>query len=205
MQLNFDEFWSGIGQVIVGILAGLLAFASSKVKKLLTERRSKCPFRLVNASMSIKDLLTEIRVLFDADRVKLFQVHNGDYFVNGSSSQKITLTHFVVRTGVGSPYGIETTHQNIPISYVVGCIDQCLKNPVYFSQVGDMADDMYFKALIRHNGSETALFSGVFDRHKGLLGIVVVTWLERLNLDEDKQKILKSFAARISDELMFKN
>jgi len=202
-MVNFDDFWMGIGQVLSGLLVGLLAFAVSNFKRLWS-RRNPTIQTVVNKNHKLKDLLLEIRLHFDADRVKLFQVHNGDYFVNGSSIQKLSLSHYVVGTGISPPFDVEKLHQNIPISYIMCCIEQCLKEPYYFAQVKDMSDDLYFKSLLRHNGTETALFSGVFDRKGGLLGLIVVTWRERVTVGQDDLDEMKTLSSKVSDELLLK-
>ena len=50
----------------------------------------------------IHELLTELRVLTDSARTQLIQFHNGEYFMDGISMRKFSLTHESVEKGVES-------------------------------------------------------------------------------------------------------
>ena len=50
----------------------------------------------------IHELLTELRVLTDAARAQVIQFHNGEYFMDGISMRKFSLTHESVEKGVES-------------------------------------------------------------------------------------------------------
>lgn len=48
----------------------------------------------------IHELLTELRVSTDSARTQLIQFHNGEYFMDGVSMRKLSLTHESVSKGV---------------------------------------------------------------------------------------------------------
>lgn len=50
----------------------------------------------------IHELLTELRVLTDSARAQVIQFHNGEYFMDGISMRKFSLTHESVEKGVES-------------------------------------------------------------------------------------------------------
>jgi hypothetical protein len=50
----------------------------------------------------IHELLTELRVLTDSARTQIIQFHNGEYFIDGISMRKFSLTHESVEKGVES-------------------------------------------------------------------------------------------------------
>jgi len=50
----------------------------------------------------IHELLTELRVLTDSARTQVIQFHNGEYFMDGISMRKFSLTHESVEKGVES-------------------------------------------------------------------------------------------------------
>jgi hypothetical protein len=76
------------------ILGGLKAWKKSK--KLL----KLDSFNMVHSE--IHELLTELRVLTDAARTQVIQFHNGEYFMDGISMRKFSLTHESVEKGIES-------------------------------------------------------------------------------------------------------
>lgn len=50
----------------------------------------------------IHELLTELRVLTDSARAQVIQFHNGEYFMDGISMRKFSLTHESVQKGIES-------------------------------------------------------------------------------------------------------
>ena len=50
----------------------------------------------------VHELLTELRVLTDAARAQVVQFHNGEYFMDGISMRKFSLTHESVEKGIES-------------------------------------------------------------------------------------------------------
>lgn len=77
--------------VIIGGIKGL-----KSVKKAIGNDN----FIIVHSE--IHELLTELRVLTDAARAQVIQFHNGEYFMDGISMRKFSLTHESVEKGVDS-------------------------------------------------------------------------------------------------------
>ena len=50
----------------------------------------------------IHELLTELRVLTDAARAQVIQFHNGEYFMDGVSMRKFSITHESLEKGIES-------------------------------------------------------------------------------------------------------
>jgi len=56
----------------------------------------------ITVHSEIHELLTELRVLVDAARTQVIQFHNGEYFMDGISMRKFSLTHESVEKGIES-------------------------------------------------------------------------------------------------------
>lgn len=56
----------------------------------------------ITVHSEIHELLTELRVLTDAARTQVIQFHNGEYFMDGISMRKFSLTHESVEKGIES-------------------------------------------------------------------------------------------------------
>jgi hypothetical protein len=50
----------------------------------------------------VHEILTELRVLTDAARAQIIQFHNGEYFMDGVSMRKFSVTHESLATGIDS-------------------------------------------------------------------------------------------------------
>ena len=77
--------------VLVGAIKGI-----KKIKKEITSDN------FITIHGEIHELLTELRVITDAARTQVIQFHNGEYFMDGISMRKFSLTHESVEKGIES-------------------------------------------------------------------------------------------------------
>jgi hypothetical protein len=89
------EHWSIWAAIITAVLVGTIK-GWKKIKKAWTEDN----FILIHSE--VHELLTELRVLTDAARAQVIQFHNGEYFMDGISMRKFSLTHESVEKGIES-------------------------------------------------------------------------------------------------------
>lgn len=92
-----------ISKTIATELSILIKSVNKRITCILESKRTKQRRHLVhsiNIAEKINDLLTEIRIRFDCDRVYLFQYHNSGIFNNGLSFMKATNTFEVVKNGI---------------------------------------------------------------------------------------------------------
>jgi hypothetical protein len=204
MEANMDwsGFWGSIGQILAGVLIGAFALWMNKVQGYL-KSKNKSMHRIITENMMLKQLLSEVRNFYDADRVELYQFHNGEYFASGTSIQKISMTNFVMARGVSVP--MEVSKQNIPIGYVASLTDEIMKSSyVYFSSA-DLLGESYFKGILRYGGARTALLRGIFCPKHSMIGFVALSWFEDVVLTQEKLAAIKEYSVRIGDELLLGN
>lgn len=198
---NADEFLSSLGQILAGMAMGLGAFALTKIKDYMNKKMRFMSTTALNRNVRIKDLLQEIRVHFDADRVKLYQFHNGDYYVTGESVQKMSLSHYVVKRGVEGP---EAKHQGIPVSYVSAILAEMVAaDGVLVKPVADMDPDCFLQSLMIQGGVQTTVMGGVNGQHGHLIGVIIVGWLDDVSITTKKINMIDEFLAACSAELRF--
>jgi hypothetical protein len=89
------ENWSVWIAVIFAVV-----ISSIKGMKSLKKIISNDNFMVVHSE--IHELLTELRVLTDSARAQVIQFHNGEYFMDGISMRKFSLTHESVQKGIES-------------------------------------------------------------------------------------------------------
>jgi len=94
MQLN--NFWFDIGSMVVSFIFGGLFVFVTKVSKYLKNEKFVTKLdgiEYVKETSRINEILSELRIVNDCNRVSLYQFHNGGHFLDGSSILKVSITH----------------------------------------------------------------------------------------------------------------
>lgn len=86
--------------VYAAILCGLIIGAYKYWQTHKTEFGKQDNF--INIHSEIHEVLTELRVLTDSARAQIIQFHNGEYFMDGVSMRKFSVTHESLETGIDS-------------------------------------------------------------------------------------------------------
>lgn len=191
-----EELFKHIGEIIVFLI---LAIASAFLGKLQTWWKDRPVKRFesgINKNIRVRELLSELRALYGADRVGLWQFKNGSFYVSGESIMRCSLTHYVTKTGIASPslFGdIYTTHM-LPTLQAIQekCVAQFEHNHI--------SDDSFQEALFTATGTGTVLLAAVRDARKNWIGILVVAFME----EADKalaQKSIRSYSQQIGEFL----
>jgi hypothetical protein len=86
--------------VYVGIAAAIFFGMYKSWKKYSKEFGHSDNF--ITLHSEIHEQLTELRVLTDAARTQIIQFHNGEYFMDGVSMRKFSVTHESLEKGIDS-------------------------------------------------------------------------------------------------------
>jgi len=86
--------------VYVAIFAAILLGLYKSWKKYTREFGRNDNF--ITLHSEIHEQLTELRVLTDAARTQIIQFHNGEYFMDGVSMRKFSVTHESLEKGIDS-------------------------------------------------------------------------------------------------------
>ena len=104
------SFMLELGLLISTLVGGFaIGTVRSAYKKL---RKSNINW---NVHTQLHEFLTELRVKTDAGRAQIVQFHNGEYFVDGVSMQKMSVTHESLANGVSAE---ATSKQNTLITLI---------------------------------------------------------------------------------------
>lgn len=191
------DTFSNLGEIAVLVLAGIAAAFTKKIKEFLKSKSAKRLENSIQHNTLIREMLSELRALYDCDRVKLFQFHNGDYFLSGESSMKATMTHYVLNIGVDVPNKVTSSHQNIPTSHLLYTLRAMKDGPFYLSVADEHIDPIleYFFGL---SGTKTALFCPIRDVRGNWLGFIACTWLDFMAKDESNTpEVITEYAEKI--------
>jgi len=183
-----------MGEFFGYILVGVMSVALLKLKKAY-EEKSSYPSKAIEASYRVREIMTEVRACFDADRVKIFQFKNGEFYTGGASEQKMVITHIVSRVGVGCTEGI-LRFQQVPVSLVGSFLKRSLDHKINIINVDDIEEDSVLKGFFLMNGTSTVMTCRI-QKNRQLVGLLVLTWMDHKNIKpkENDLRELDTFIA----------
>lgn len=193
ISVILQDLFSHTAEVLVVFGIALISACMTQLKNWWDSRAARRFERGINENIKIRELLSECRALCDADRVELFQVHNGDYYVAGGSIMKVSLTHYVLKTGISAPINpptIPTTHMLTTLK----CLDTMHTCKLRY---GDQAvDDSFQVALFAATGIESVRMIAVKNTRGNWIGILCATWMDE---ETDCAEALKDYSRQVGE------
>jgi hypothetical protein len=190
-MFEFDPKLFEYGIATASFLIGAF-YGVRKIKdKLFSNKKEKEGKQYWNIHSEIHEILTELRIRTDAARAQIIQFHNGEYFMDGVSMKKMSLTHESLRSGISAE-----VHQkkDVLISAYIDFIRSILDNKHRFEVVGAMKESYQKQLFIASN---VIAYMAVPLQSKGInIGYVIVHWCS----DEKVEKVQEQSA---SDEMKY--
>ena len=115
---NITSMIISLTALLTGV-AGLFV-ALNKAKKTIEETIPQKIKKQCNIDYLIINKMEEVKELLNADRVQVYDFHNGGHFANGRSALKVSCSYEVCRAGIKS---YQMYLQSIPLN----CIPQFIK------------------------------------------------------------------------------
>lgn len=134
-----------ITNIIINLTALLTAIvalivALSKAKKTIEETIPQKIKKQCNIDYLIINKMEEVKELLNADRVQVYDFHNGGHFANGRSALKVSCTYEVCRAGIKS---YQMYLQSIPLNCIPQFIKMLLnKNRMIINDLEEIKDIM---------------------------------------------------------------
>ena len=183
---------------LIGITAVISAFggalaAINKTKKQLEETIPKKIRRQSNIDLEIIRRMEQVKELVNADRIQLYDFHNGDHYANGRSALKTTCTYEVTRAGVS---GYQIKLQAIPLSCMPRFVKRLLdKNVIEVNDIEDIKDSMPSTYNIKKEQGIKSFYDIVLNNKEGEpIGFLAIQYTinshETYN-NNDKENILR--------------
>jgi len=174
------EDWAVYTAIAIGVLIGFRK-SWSKIK---TQFRSD-NFFVVHSE--IHELLTELRILTDSARTQILQFHNGEYFMDGISMRKFSITHESLIRGIGSCVGQMTGSL---CSLFVPLLSLVLDNTAVITYTTDLKDS-YFKQFFESRNIEAFTVLPITVKNQ-VTGFVLVQWCSSIKAEKiDKELVVK--------------
>jgi hypothetical protein len=117
--------------------------------------------------------IREIRRRYNADRVYIWQFHNGGSFYTNAPMQKVSVTY--ERNSDGLERKAEK-NQNHLVSHFTTFIKSVLDNKMFYSDVNNM-EDLGLRSLSLSQGIKSHASVPIFDRDKNLVAILSLDWV----------------------------
>jgi len=159
------------------VLAAIGLFFSAQIKKWFVSKSFFDPSKMISKNVQVRDFLIELRALIDADRVKLFQFHNGEYYVSGESVMKLSMTHVAVKTGISYPELANIHYSSIPTSYLTRILQSLYKEEFLIVHTQILEDDQYIKNIFIAHGIKSAILYPVSNVKGQWIGILMAVWI----------------------------
>ena len=91
--------WFETASIITGTIIGVMAGAIKIFGKKDSVKENK---QFIQVHSEIHETLTELRIKTDSARAQIIQFHNGEYFMDGVSMRKFSLTHESLARGMSA-------------------------------------------------------------------------------------------------------
>lgn len=191
---NISSFLTGLALLITasgGVLIALIKTYKSTRKELET-----IPHKIkhqTSIDILITDKMEEIKDLLNADRVQIYDFHNGDHYANGRSALKTTCTYEVCRASIKP---VQSQLQGIPLSCIAKFINELLSNnELEIKNLETIKDTMPATYQLKKDMDIMSFFDIVLNNKYGEpIGFLAIQYVENpysVKNISDKQKILK--------------
>ena len=114
-----------LGSVAAALAISLMTF-KKKMNEYLSKKKEDVPNKVVRQSNADQKILTKMeqtKELLGADRILIFDFHNGEHFANGRSALRMSATYEVIKYGVERKQG---NLQKLPLSILPNLIKELL-------------------------------------------------------------------------------
>ena len=162
---------------------------------MIEAKKNLIPTRVKSQSsinMNIINLMEEAKERFRADRIQVYDYHNGGHFANGRSALKVSCSFEVVRSGIKA---CQQELQGIPLTFIAKFNDKLLKNgTMYIKDLEEIKDSMPFTYQIKNNQGIKSFYDIILKNKNGdPIGFLGVQYNnEDITISkEDEQEILK--------------
>jgi hypothetical protein len=140
--------------------------------------------------------IRDVRRRYNADRVYIWQFHNGGNFYTKSPIQRISITY--ERNSDGLERKTEK-NQNMLVTSFTTYVKNIIDGLMFYTNINDMSD-IALRSLAHSNGTKAHAAVPIYDKEKNLVALLALDWV----FSEIPSKYLKkdgNFTQDFKDEL----
>lgn len=165
--MNWSEIFSVENIQTIATICGTVVFTAymtyktfkSKMDELIKSGKTEVSKKVKKQTEMDCEIINEaekLKEIIDADRVQVYEFHNGAHYANGRSALKTTCTYEVCRYGVKNCSNLLS---GIPLSCIPGFIKSLLDNgEMYVKSLEDIKDKMPSTYSLKHGMNVTSFY-----------------------------------------------
>jgi hypothetical protein len=171
--------WSKIIEVLLtsftSIVIALITagFFRRRIEKGKEQFSKKQLMKQIEHDEIVHYALRELRRKYNADRVYVWQFHNGGNFYTSSPMQKTSITYERCSEGLERK---SEKYQGVLISNFTGYIKNTMNNKMFYHDI-EKLPDFAIRSLILSNGTFAHAAVPIFDKENHLTGILALDWV----------------------------
>lgn len=177
---------------LVTAIAGLIV-AIAKAKKEIENSIPKKIKNQINIDNEIIKRMEGLKEFLNADRVQVYDFHNGGHYANGRSALKTSCTYEVCRTGCRS---YQMYLQAIPLSCIPQFVETLLnKEELKVNDIEDIKENMNSTYHLKKDQGVKSFYDIIIhNKDKEPIGFLAIQYLTENKVEfsnDEKNEILK--------------
>ena len=186
--------------IIASVIAAVASVFGILVKAKIDKSHRPC--KLTKHTILNEDVYKALEYTLkqlDADRVVVYEFHNGDVYYSGSSQQKFSNTYEVLSEGVSSEI---KNQQNLRVSSFNRFIKPLIDNDEYhFGEINNI-DNVGIKEFFEDQGTKSTFCVPIKLLTGKIIGILGIDYVKQPKLiTENEKKFVKNQSSIISGYL----
>ena len=191
---NIINFLNDFSLLIVAVSATIVAIIKSykNTKSEIDTLPKKIKYQ-VNIDDSIISKMEDLKELLNADRVQIYDFHNGGHYANGRSALKTSCTYEVIRTGISHK---QSYLQSIPLSCLSKFISKLMNDGfLEVKNLEEIKDEMPSTYQLKKDMQINSFYDVILSNKNGEpIGFLAVQYVKNeynILSEKDKQEVLK--------------
>lgn len=156
--------------IIALITAGYFRRRQEKIKENISKQQL---MKQIQQSEIVHYALKELRRKYSADRVYIWQFHNGGNFYTSSPMQRATITYERCSEGLERK---ADKYQGVLISNIPSYIKETMEGNMFYHDV-EQIPDFALRSLLLSHGTFAHAATPLYNKDKNLIGIVSLDWV----------------------------
>ena len=193
MSIGFIEL-PKIVESIAWWVAGGLGIGLG-VKKFWKSKKKTDNFIIIHSE--INELLTELRLISDSMRVSVLQFHNGEYFMDGISMRKFSITHESSHKGYTSQ---AIKFKNTLCSLFIPLLTRVIENKPLIYSVEAMPSGSYAKHFFEDEYISHVACLPVKNKNVNV-GFILIQWHKDYAPDLSREEKLMTHFTNVRDSI----
>ena len=193
MSIGFIEL-PKIVESIAWWVAGGLGIGLG-VKKFWKSKKKTDNFIIIHSE--INELLTELRLISDSMRVSVLQFHNGEYFMDGISMRKFSITHESSHKGYTSQ---AIKFKNTLCSLFIPLLTRVIENKPLIYSVEAMPSGSYAKHFFEDEYISHVACLPVKNKNVNV-GFILIQWHKDYVPDLSREQKLMTHFTNVRDSI----